>query len=98
MVGDFTNGTIIPEIFPIINCSPPAVVLLPYLGQFAGTHASGSPMKVYEPAATTKHPKYLAPCDVAVNRIVYPAKDTKHAIDIGNALRWYLSEKYATER
>ena len=97
-LGYLTNEIINPEKFPIVNCSPPAVVLLPYLGQFAGNHDSGSPMKVYKPVATTKHPKYFAPCEVAVSRIVYPVKDTEHAIIMGNARCWYLSEIYAVRR
>jgi hypothetical protein len=33
----------IPLQFPIVNCKPVAVVLLPYRGQFVGSQASGNP-------------------------------------------------------
>jgi hypothetical protein len=38
-----TKGAIMPEQFPIVNCNPEAVVLLPYRGLFVGNQASGIP-------------------------------------------------------
>ena len=88
MGGDLTNETITPEQFPMAICSPLAAVLLPYRGVFPDNHDIGSPTETYNPAATMKHPKYLAPGDVAVSRIMYPAEETKHAMIMGNARRW----------
>lgn len=41
------KGAMIPLEFAIVNCKPVAVVLLPYLGQFEGSHAKGRPVIMY---------------------------------------------------
>ena len=36
-----------PLEFAIVSCKPVAVVRLPYLGQFEGSHAKGRPVIIY---------------------------------------------------
>jgi hypothetical protein len=50
-----------PEQFPIVNCSPVPVVRFPYLGLLLGSHANGRPTITYRPMATIKQAKYLTP-------------------------------------
>jgi hypothetical protein len=67
-----TKGAIMPAQFPIVNCKPLAVVLLPYRGLFVGTHANGMPTATYRPSATRKQPAYLPPKDTGEIRRAYP--------------------------
>lgn len=48
------KGAIIPAAFPRVSCIPLATARLPYRGQLLGSHASGIPTQMYNPAATRK--------------------------------------------